>query len=127
MAESEAKRNHAAVGLGSFVLLVVLVGAIALCGAGGLDVTVESWRAGSADVTGQITNNGAACSDPRITLSLRDHNDAIVREFTFGAGEIAKDIKRSWKTHIVGFLMVDAPVESNVTKITASATCADKH
>lgn len=104
------------------VLMVVLTGC-------GFNVTVEegSWMTGSADVAGTIENSsGVGCSDPEITLHLRDHNGAIVRDFTFGAGDLAAGQKRKWRTHMIG-LLVDAPVESNVRAIDADATCADKH
>jgi hypothetical protein len=94
---------------------------------GDFAVTVDNtWAVGSADVTGTITNGGPGCTDPEITLHLRDHNGAIVREFTFGAGELAADQHKKWSTHMISFLS-DAPVESNVTTIDADATCADKH
>lgn len=98
------------------------------CPSGQFCVTVDHWQVRSSDVSGKITNaTGRGCSDPEITLHLLDHNDAIVRDFTFGAGDLANGAERNWTTHMVGLLYVDAPVESNVTHITVDATCADQH
>jgi hypothetical protein len=110
------------------VLLIVAALAIALVvWRSPFDVKVTSWRVGSPDVAGTIQNNQTGCSDPEITLNLRDHNDAIVRQFTFGAGELAAGAHRGWTTHMVGLLMIDDPVSSEVTTITASVECVDKH
>ena len=112
----------------TIILLVFMVLAIASnCGAG-FTVTVDpTWTSGSADVSGTIVNGSrAACSDPEITLHLRDHNGAKVRDFTFGAGELAQGQTRKWSTHMV-WALFDAPVESNVTAIDADAECVDKH
>jgi hypothetical protein len=114
------------------VITIILLGLVLIaiasnCGAG-FTVTVDpTWTSGSADVSGTIVNGSkAACSDPEITLHLRDHNGAIVRDFTFGAGELAQGQTRKWSTHMV-WALFDAPVESNVTAIDADAECVDKH
>ena len=98
------------------------------CPSGQFCVTVTHWQSGSADVSGTIINaTGSGCSDPEITLHLSDHNNAKVRDFTFGAGDLANDATRNWTTHMVGLLYVDLPAEPNVTQITADAVCADQH
>jgi hypothetical protein len=106
--------------------VVAIVIALSACG-NPFTVKVTSWTTGSADVAGTIQNDDVGCSDPEITLDLRDHNDAIVRSFTFGAGDLAAGAHRPWSTHMVGLLMIDDPVPSGVTSITASAECVDKH
>jgi hypothetical protein len=94
----------------------------------GFEVKVTKWSPGSSSVSGSIENKTASgCTDPRITLHFRDHNDAIVQEFSFGAGDLAAGSKRDWTTHLVGLLMTDSPVPSTVTSVKADATCADKH
>ena len=98
------------------------------CPGGSFCVQVTNWSVGSADVTGMIINaTDAGCSHPDVTLHLWDHNNAKVRDFQFGAGDLANRTKRSWNTHMVGFLYIDEPVESNVTRISADVTCSDQH
>lgn len=95
---------------------------------GGFDVKVTNWSPGSSSVSGSIENKTATgCTDPEITLHFRDHNDAVVQVFSFGAGDLAAGSKRDWTTHLVGLLMVDSPVPSTATSVKADATCADKH
>lgn len=106
-------------------VVVVAISTLSQCGSG-LTVTVRTWASDSPDVAGTIANSHSACSDPEITLHLRDHNGAIVRDFTFGAGELAQGQTRSWSTHMVSFLS-DAPVEPNVIAVDADAVCADQH
>ena len=94
----------------------------------GFDVKVTKWSPGSSSVSGSIQNNtGTGCTDPEITLHFRDHNDAIVQEFSFGAGDLPAGSLRNWTTHLVGLLFTDSPVPSTATSVTADATCADKH
>jgi hypothetical protein len=116
---------------GTLVFVLAAIAGVVLvavwCG-GSFKVTVTKWSAGSSDVSGWIENDtGSGCTDPEITLTMRDHNSAIVREFTFGAGDLASRSKRDWTTHVVGLLMVDEPVPANVTSITGAASCADQH
>jgi hypothetical protein len=116
---------------GTVIFILAAIGIVILLAvifSGQFEVTVTTWSAGSSNVRGSIENKTqSGCTEPEITLHMRDHNGAIVQEFTFGAGDLAKGQKRDWTTHVVGFLGIDAPVPSNVTSITADATCADKH
>lgn len=106
---------------------VILIAIVAFV-SGEFQVQVTKWSPGSADVSGSIENRtSSGCTDPEVTLHLRDHNDAIVQEFTFGTGELARGEKRSWTTHMVGLLSSEMPAPSNATSITADAACADKH
>jgi hypothetical protein len=95
---------------------------------GSLSASVATWHVGSADVAGTISNTTTqGCTDPEITLTLRDHNAAIVRTFTFGAGELAAGAHRTWTTHMVGLFYTDAPAEPSVTSMSADVHCADEH
>lgn len=62
----------------------------------------------------------------RVTLHFRDHNDAIVQEFTFGAGEVAAHSTKSFTTEVSGLLAIPAPVPSQATSASADAACADQ-
>ena len=97
------------------------------CGIG-TSATVTKWAPGAAEVSGTVYNGDASrgCSDMQVTLHLHDHNQAIVRDFQFGAGEVTSGQTKKFTTTMVGALMFPAPVEANVTDVTADAACADK-
>ena len=100
----------------------------ALCACGDFQVSVDRWAAGSAEVSGTITNSSdSGCTDPEITLKFEDHNGAVVTDWTFGAGELAAGQTKTWTTHMFDLLHPDLVLPSSVTSVSASAECADQH
>lgn len=95
---------------------------------GSWSIKVTHWQVGSPTVSGTVINGTKqGCSDTRITLHERDHNDAIVSDFEFGAGEVSAHETKQWTTQVVGLLLIPAPVPSNVVSVDAEVNCADRH
>jgi hypothetical protein len=116
------------------ILIVCLVVGVLVCGFGfflishkDFQVAVEDYTPGKPDISGWIENDGSACSDPRITLTMRDHNGAIVDKWEFGAGELASGQRKEWRTHMTSIGVFDHNVPDNTSSIDAEATCADQH
>lgn len=113
-------------GVRSALLVGVAALALSAC-VGGTYATVTSWSVGSSHVTGTVHNGeGRGCSDMWVTLNMRDRNGAIVRSFDFGVGEVADGADKIFATDVVGLFGQDAPVDSNVVTIDATAQCQDK-
>jgi hypothetical protein len=119
------------VGIG-ITLVIVLAAGIGIAGGSGAFTTdqtaVTSWKAGSADIAGKVTNKtGSGCSHLVIHIEELDHNSAIVDKLDIPVGDVGSNQTVAWSNHLTNLGgIVENPVPANVSAMrVTSVTCED--